>query len=601
MKKILNRNEVPVNETWDLSHIYKDTEAFDSAVRELKENTKNFVKEFKSKIKSASDVNKALDKFADLVIAIDHISHYAYLAVEADTTDKEAAQREAATTSMLARIFSDLAFLDTELAALDNEILKEARDSSKENARYIEKLIKKKTHLLSEETEAALAALTPTMQAPYQFYNDIKFGDISFPNFELDGEEYEMTYNAFENRYETDSNTELRRKAAQVFYDELARHKNATASAYNAQVQMEKIEANLRGYETVFDFLLDRQEVSRDMYDRQIDVITKELAPAMRKYAGLIKKVHGLDKMTSYDLKLELDPDYVSNVSFEEADEYIKDGLKILGPDYVEMLDQAFKNRWIDYAENRGKRTGAFCAGPYNIHPYILTSFNSKMDEVATLAHELGHAGADIFSSKALSILNTDMSMYIVESPSTTNELIMENYLLKKAEGDKRQERWVLSQMISKTYYHNFVTHLLEAAYQREVYRIVEAGGSLDADKLSEIYKKVLENFWGDEVDIEEGSYLTWMRQPHYYMGLYSYTYSAGLTVGTQMALKLIDDPSVAGKWRQFLASGGSMPPVEQAALVGVDIRTDKPLRDTIAYISSLIDRMAELTEEIEG
>lgn len=601
MHKILDRKDVAEKETWDLSHIFADTASFEAACQKLEGDVQAFVESYQGKLKDTKTILQALDALNELVIAISHVETYSYLAVEADTTDKEAARRQAKTVSLLSEVMAKMAFFDTELASQDKALLEEARDQTPTHRRYLEKLLKNKDHLLSADAEAVLAAFGPTMEAPYQFYNDIKFGDIRFPNFQVDGQEYEMTYNAFENRYETDANTALRRKAAEVFYQELDRHKSATASAYNAQVQKEKIEARLRGYEDVFAFLLAPQEVTREMYDRQIDGISRELAPAMRRYAKLLQKIHKLDKMTSYDLKLEVDPDYVSHVSFEEAGDYIKDGLQILGADYVDMLDQAFTQRWIDYAENRGKRTGAFCAGVYNVHPYVLTSFNHKMDEVATLAHELGHGGQDVFTNQAQTALNANMSMYIVESPSTTNELIMENYLLKKAGQDKRARRWVLSQMISKTYYHNFVTHLLEAVYQREVYRIVEAGGSVDADRLSEIYRKVLEDFWGDAVEIQDGSTLTWMRQPHYYMGLYSYTYSAGLTVGTQMALRLMEDPSVAKDWRKFLASGGSLVPVDQAKLVDVDITTDQPLRQTIAYISQVIDEMIQLTEEMEG
>ena len=161
-------------------------------------------------------------------------------------------------------------------------------------------------------------------------------------------------------------------------------------------------------------------------------------------------------------------------------------------------------------------------------------------------------------------------------------------------------KRWVLSQMISKTYYHNFVTHLLEAAYQREVYKIIDQGGSVQADTLNSIYKKVLSDFWGDSVELTPGAELTWMRQPHYYMGLYSYTYSAGLTIGTQVARKILDQPEVADNWLKALSMGGSKTFSELAQMAGVDISTDAPLRDTIAYIGSLIDEMERLTKKLE-
>ena len=222
------------------------------------------------------------------------------------------------------------------------------------------------------------------------------------------------------------------------------------------------------------------------------------------------------------------------------------------------------------------------------------------MSEVFTLAHELGHAGHFRLCNKNNSVFDTEISNYFVEAPSTMNELLMANHLLKTKD-DKRFRRWVLSSMIQNTYYHNFVTHLLEADYQREVYKIIDEGGSVQAEVLSEIKKDVLERFWGEDVKIVEGAELTWMRQPHYYMGLYSYTYSAGLTIATEVSKRILNEGQVAiDDWKEVLKEGTSKTPVELAKMAGVDISTDKPLLDTIDYIGSIIDEIIKLTEEIE-
>jgi len=594
------RNEVPVEETWDLSDLFTDIPTFDAALSQLNQDVDAFVSTYRDRLTSAETVNAALDALRPIHEMTDRIGVYVSLAIEVDITDQENMKRYLATNSALAQMGSRLSFLDTQLAALDLSVLEQAKAESAENANYLSKLIRRKPHLLTEETESVLAAFSPTFEAPYQIYSDIKFGDTVFPSFELDGERYAMTYNQFENIYESMPNTPVRRKAVEVFYDELGRHEVGTASAYNTHVQRDKIEATVRGYSSVFDFLLDRQEVTREMYDRQIDLITERLAPAMRKYAKLLGRIHGLDRVTTADLKLEVDPSYAPEISYEQAKRYVLEGLSVLGEDYGEILQHAFSDRWIDYADNKGKRTGAFCSSPYSSHSYILSCFNHRMDEVMTLAHELGHAGHFTLAGRNQNIFNTDCSMYFVEAPSTTNEIIMENYLLKQAGDDKRQRRWVLSQMVSQTYYHNFVTHLLEAAYQREVYKIIDEGGSVQADTLNGIYRDVLSKFWGDAVEIVEGSERIWMRQPHYYMGLYSYTYSAGLTIGTQMAKRIITEGNeVAGEWLEVLKLGGSRDSVELAKAAGVDITTSRPLEDTIDYISSLIDEICTLTEEL--
>ena len=191
--------------------------------------------------------------------------------------------------------------------------------------------------------------------------------------------------------------------------------------------------------------------------------------------------------------------------------------------------------------------------------------------------------------------------MYFVEAPSTTNELLVEFYLKNKAGDDLRMKRWISSQMVAKTYYHNFVTHLLEAYFQREVYRLVDAGKSLDADTLNDLFRETLAKFWGPEVVLTEGAELTWMRQPHYYMGLYSYTYSAGLTIGTQVAKMIQKDSSIANTWVEVLKMGGTKSAEELAKAAGVDVSTDAPLKDTIATIGGLIDEIVDITKQLNA
>ena len=229
-----------------------------------------------------------------------------------------------------------------------------------------------------------------------------------------------------------------------------------------------------------------------------------------------------------------------------------------MGPDYVDMVRQAYEQRWIDFAQNKGKCTGGFCETPYGRNSYILLSWCGKMSDVFTIAHELGHAGHFKRCNEAQSIFDTNVSTYFVEAPSTMNELLLAHYMLKTSD-DKRFRRWVLANMVSNTYYHNFVTHLLEAAYQREVYRLVQEGGSVQAQTLGEIMHDTLARFWGDAVELNPGAELTWMRQPHYYMGLYSYSYSAGLTIATQMCKRIEREGAAAVEdWKRVLTAGST-------------------------------------------
>lgn len=595
MKK---RSEVDVKETWKIEDLFKDDEDFLKNLEELKNLSDKFAKNYKT-LNSSEEVYKALEDFDKINGLTDRLGTFAGISMETDTTDANMAKRYAHFTKEMSKIDGELSFFHSLLAKLDKNILEEVKKAHPEYTYYLDRIIKESKYLLTDEGEKILANLAPTFDAPYKNYNDMRYGDMEFEDFEYEGEKINLNHNTFEEFLEADPRCGLRREAFKRYHDVLRKYENADASVYMTQVENEKRISDLRGYQTVFDYLLSLQDVDREIYNKQLDTIMAELSSHMRKYAEIIKKTYGLDKMTYADLKLSIDPDYEPEVSIEEAHKYIAQGLSNLGEEYVSVLNSAFEDRWIDYAQNEGKRTGAFAAGPYGSHPFIMTTYNNKMSQVMTLAHELGHAGQSYYTNKNQKSLNIDMSMYFVESPSTANEITMERFLLNKAKDD-REKLWVLSTMISKTYYHNFVTHFLEAAFQREVYRKVENGESLTADDLNKIFTEKLEEFWSDSVELVDGAELTWMRQPHYYMGLYPYTYSAGLTIGTMISDKIVNgSPEDRDRWIEVLKLGGSVGPIELAKRAGVDMTSTKPISETIAFIGSIIDQIDELCEKL--
>lgn len=595
MKK---RSEVDVKETWKIEDMYANDEACYKEADDLAEKAKAFAEKYKE-LKSEDDVFNSLEEYSDIVAIASTLSTFAGISMEVDNTDQDLIKRDAAISNRLASIFAGLSFYDGALAKLDQEILEKVAADHKEYAYYIERILKKKEHILADETESALASLALTFDAPYKNYNDMRYGDMDFENFTYEGEEIVLNHNTFEEFLEAEPRTDLRREAFKRYHDVLRKYQNANASIYNTQVTNEKKLADIRGYESVFHYLLADQDVDFDVYEKQLDTIMEKLAPHMRKYAGIIKKHYGLDEMTYADLKLGIGTDNEKDLSIDKAREYILDGLSPLGEEYTSYLDKAFKDRWIDYSQNIGKRTGAFCASPYNSHPYIMTTYNNKMSQVMTLSHELGHALQGIYSNANQKSLLADMSMYFVESPSTANEITMERYLLNKA-SDKKEKLWVLSTMISKTYYHNFVTHFMEAVFQRDVYRAIERGESLSAYDLNKMFMDNLEKFWGDSVKLVDGAELTWMRQPHYYMGLYPYTYSAGLTIGTVISDRIVNGNDEDRKrWLDVLKLGGSMGPIDLAKAAGVDMTNTKALEETIDFIGSIINQIDELVEEL--
>ncbi|QZO75912.1 oligoendopeptidase F [Helcococcus kunzii] len=597
----MKREEAKLHEKWDMSLIFETEEKYEAEVESYKSRVDDFVNKYKDKLDSKEKIENSLRDLIKLAEMSSIMGAYAGLQTEVDAFDEKAQERLANLRNVFAEYDSKLSFYENELLTVDNAVLETVKENEDFKV-FVEDLLDRKAHTLESEVEKALSKLSNVLSFPYKLYNDTKFRDINFPGVEVNGKKYPLSYNIFEGEMEYENDTDLRREAFRVFSETIRKYQHTTASTYNAQVQKEKTMVELRNYKDVFDYNLSYQKVSRDLYDRQMDIIMEELAPHMRRYANVLKAVHGLDEIRYSDLKIEVDPNYSPSVSYEDAKKYVLDGLSALGEDYLAIIKEAFDNRWIDYANNDGKSTGAFCSSPYGVPSYVCMTFNNKMSDVMTLAHELGHAGHFQLTHMNQNILNSDPSMYVVESPSTTNELLVENYLLDLAEknNDKRMKRWVLSQMVAKTYYHNFVTHLLEAWYQREVYKLVEDNKQLNANILNKIFKETLEKFWGSDVVLDEGAELTWMRQPHYYMGLYSYTYSAGLTIGTQVSQNIRKNgKESADKWIEVLKMGGTRKPVELAKAAGVDVSTDEPLKNTIAFIGSLIKEIEEISIEL--
>ncbi len=600
-EKLLSRAEVPKELTWDLSLIYKSEDLMWNDLEECKRIVTHMEETYKGHLDTPENIvacMKDLERLNELAILI---GNYTSLAVSVDYYDGDNLTRDAKVNSVFSDLFSRVSFVDSEIVLQDDAVIEKAIELAEGTKNYLKNILRSKPHQLGAETERVLAAYNQIFGAPYTIYEQTKLADMKFDNFTVDGKEYPLGYSLFEDDYEYEKDTAVRRAAFKAFSAKLRQYENVTACAYNTEVLKQKITADLRGYSDVFESLLFEQHVSKELYNRQIDLITEKLAPHMRKYAKLLQKIHHLDKMTFADLKIAVDPEYDPSVTIEESKKYIKEGLSILGEDYGAMIDEAYRDRWIDFAKNQGKSTGGFCASPYGRGSFILLSWNNRMADVFTLAHELGHAGHFRACNGAQSIFDTMVSGYFVECPSTMNELLMAHYLIK-TNPDKRFRRWVLSCMISNTYYHNFVTHLMEAAYQREVYKIMDEGGSVHAELLSQTMKDTLQKFWGDAVEISDDAALTWMRQPHYYMGLYSYTYSAGLTIATQVCKRIEKEGQPAvDDWKKVLAAGSTLDPEGLAKMAGVDISTDAALLDTIDYIGEIIDEICRLTEEIEA
>ncbi|MDE1549850.1 oligoendopeptidase F [Jeotgalibaca caeni] len=598
-QELKKRHEIADELKWDLTALFKSREESNEALEKVEEAVNLFSQTYDGKMDNSATVLSAIHAYEDIMKASSTIGQYASLPVSADITDGGSMQYSRSIQNKMAVLSAKLTFFESQLTAMNDRVLDEVANQEPAYSAFVRKIKRLKKMQLDPAVEKAFAQLSPVLNAPQQVFEQARSADMDFGTFEVDGVTYPLSYVLYEDYYMYHPDTNVRRAAFAKLSSVMEKYQNVVATAYYTQLQKEKTMATMRGFDSIFDYLLSGQEVGQDLYHRQIDLLMEDFAPVMQKFITHVKEANGLETMHYADLKIDLDPDFAESVTIEESKEMVREALAPLGEEYVAMIERAYPERWVDFAQNIGKRSGAFCSTTYQNHPYILMSWAGQLADVYTLFHELGHAGQGMITNQTNALLGARASLYTIEAPSTFHELLLTDYLKEKS-SEPRMERSVLAKMISKTYFHNFVTHLLEAAYQREVYRLVDAGESFDAAKLSEIKRNVLEKFWGDAVELEPGAELTWMRQIHYYMGLYSYTYSAGLTIATQAFLRIKEEGQPAiDQWLAFLETGGTLIPQEATLVAGVDITTEKPLRDTIQYLDDSVDRIIELSKEL--
>ncbi|WP_282033932.1 oligoendopeptidase F [Metabacillus indicus] len=597
IEKRLSRTEVPEALTWNLEDLFDSQADWEKELAAIEHDAAELAAYKGTLGNSASSLLACLEAEEHLSKKLVRAGTYISLLQSADGTCPDNQANSSLFAALLSGVQGKTSFIESELLSLPEETIEafiKEENRLEPFSRKLQDLGELRPHRLSEESERVLASLGEIHGAPYKIYQNAKLADMTFESVEdEDGNLLSNSFALYEDRYEFSSNTYVRRKAYDSFVSTLKNYKNTVASAYAAEVKKQVALSRLRNYPSVTDMLLKPQHVTKEMYSNQLDIIQAELAPHMRKFAALKKRVLKLDELRYCDLKAPLDTEFNPKTTYQEASDIILEALDVMGPEYTQIMKKALSDRWVDLADNVGKSTGAFCSSPYGVHPYILMTWQDTMRGAFVLAHELGHAGHFYLANKHQRIMNTRPSTYFVEAPSTLNEMLLGRHLLKKTQ-DKRMRRWVILQLLG-TYYHNFVTHLLEGEFQRRVYDAAENGQPITANMLSNHKRDVLSSFWGEAVTLDEGASLTWMRQPHYYMGLYPYTYSAGLTASTLVSQFIEDEGKPAvDRWINVLKSGGSKKPVELLKEAGVDMTSPDSIRQAVAYAGSLIEELEE-------
>jgi oligoendopeptidase F len=599
----LHRNDVPIHETWNLDDIFPSVDAWQAEVEYL-------ARDFKALGRTGWSLNPDTDAQAlldclkrrdELSGRMSRVSSYASMRYTEDSTDSGNQMMMGRASILWTDANEVFTSLRTEIIGLPAGAVERFLDEEPAMApfrNYVQGIMAIARYQLHPDAEAALATVSDTLSIPDALYNTITSADLKFrPVLDKDGKEVPISLFSYMTQIETSPDTTLRRNAYQSLVEGLTPYQHGLAGTLGGHVRANVSLAKLRGYPSVFDMLLtesqgfDADRVPVAVFDQVLDIIQKELAPHMQRYARLRKRVLGLDKLLFSDVKAPLDVEFDPHVTFDEAGDIITGAVGVLGDEYQATMRKAFTDRWVYRGNNAGKGMIAYATGVPGAHGYVFYPWGGNLFDVVLLGHELGHAVHIDFALRYQPPTNMFSSSFYIESPSTfTEHLIVQH--LRKTSDDPALHRWT-NMYLMMSYHHNFVTHVLEAELLRRLYRLAEAGSPLTTAIISATKADILASFWGDTIDLDEGSSLTWMRQPHYYMGLYPYTYAVGMAASTVLAQRIQTEGKTLGaQWVEVLKQGGSKTSLDLFPMVDIDMASPEVIRQAVAHVGSIVDEL---------
>jgi oligoendopeptidase F len=600
------RAEIPVEVTWNLADIYPTTAAWEADFQTVEAALPALVA-FRGRLgESAATLLAFLKARDEAAERYEKVLAYGSLGYSTDGLDAIFQAMNARASSLGARIGAALAFVPNELLALPAGTVEGFLDADSGLAPYraqLEYVLRRRGHVLVPQAEEALAALDETLELPYTIWQVATAADmVCRPVADSAGRENSVSIARWVFGVSRSPDRELRRRSYESLAHGLDRHKHTLATTLTTNVERNVALAKLRGYGSAVEMILAPQRVPEGVYRGILQTVHDGMKPHIRRLIALRRRVLGIDRMHHYDLEAPLDPSLETPLDYAGCARLIREGLAGLGDEYGQIVADALAGRWIDRADNVGKRSGAYSRGVYGVHPYVFTTWQDQLRSALVLAHELGHTGHSALSSRAQPISNVSsggsaaftgasMPLFFIEAPSTANEMLMGQYLIDTA-ADPRVRRFIVEQFLG-TFTHNMVTHLLEGRFEQRLYDLAEAHQPLTTGTVLDAQAVVFGEFYGDALAADEGARLYWAQQPHFYRGLYSYTYSAGLACGVGVAASIrAEGRPAVDRWLDTLRCGTTLSPIELAAKAGVDMRTTTPLERAVAYFGTLVDEL---------
>jgi len=593
---IKQRADIDDIHKWNLADIFESDEAWESAYNKAKE-TVAAASQFQGKLsESPETLYRCLKTQNDLALDIFCLVQYAYLNRDLDnrvSRFQELSERSARLSSESAAAFS---FVEPELLEIEETKLRDMAAKfpvTDEFDFYINELIRSRNHVRSAEVEEVLAQASMVTRGADSIFTMLNDADLVYPSVkDEDGNEIKLTKQRFMKIMES-TNRKIRKEAHDKFYSVYKAHVNTTGASLAASINSDVFVSNARRYESCLHAALDHGNIPTDVYHRLIENTESDLG-GLHNYMSLRKRILGIDKVFSYDLINPLFPDRDYEVPYDQAVETILEALAPLGEKYIEKLKEAFSSRWVDVYETEGKGSGAYSWGNYRVHPFVLMNYNETVDNMFTLAHEMGHAMHSHLSSSTQHYAKAQYSIFVAEVASTLNEGLLLQHLLKKAV-DNQDKLYLLNRHVDNTL-GTFFNQVMYCNFEHQIHDHVEKGGALSPDVMSGIWSDLTARYFGSEFEVDDMTPMKWSRVPHFYNAYYVYQYATSYAASQAILDKfLAGEEGIVDKYLTLLSSGGRNYPIELLKGCGVDMMQPDAVKATIRLFGDQVKQMNEM------
>ncbi len=590
--ELKNRSEMNPEYMWDLSAIYPNEQSWENALQCATEKVKTLAEIPGTLATSLESFKGGLDAIYSAMELIERVANYAFLKKAGDNGDTRNQEMEARCIALITAFQSAIAFLNPEILGMDAEKLESfMRDDSVKTYRHmIEDIRRMRAHTLDANGEKMLAMLSDAAGTPKNVFEMFESVDMTFPNvIDENGNEAPLSHGTF-SIYRESKSAAVRKDAFEKYFGEFGKYINTLTATYSGSVKFDCYNAAVRGYSGACEAALDEDNVPVSLYDNLVSSIETGLG-TMRRYLAMRKKALHLDELHLYDLYVPMIDEVDFDMPYERAQELVLAATKPMGEEYGRLLRRAFSERWIDVYENKGKTTGAFSAGVFGVHPYVLLNYTNKLDDAFTLAHELGHSMHSYHSDTTQDIVNHDYRIFVAEVASTVNEVLLTKYLLN-VETEPKRRAYILNHFL-EGFRTTVFRQTLFAEFERKAHDMYQNGEPLTAEALNKVYHDLNAKYYQGAV-IDPITDIEWARIPHFYRAFYVYQYSTGFCSAVTIADKLFRGEGVED-YLKFLSTGGSDYPLNELKIAGVDLLKPEAIENAMRVFAETVDELEKL------